>query len=735
MRVATEHRNVILHNVPQESQSEFTISMGPEMFDILSGMYKDIKLAIVRETMTNALDGHARLLRRNPLAAKYPIEIHLPTRLEPWFGVKDYGSSMTHDEVSRIFRTYGLSTKGDNNDEVGGFGIGSKAPFAYTEADQWTLECRLNGERRVYSMYRNERGIPSMALMGTTKTDEPSGVTVMIPIPEYDFFNIQQKVAFLLPFFPHEVRITGNPNFIWKKPEYRMRGSGWGIVKGSHENYVIMGNVPYKVDHRWIAQHGKLPADLFHGHSLHLTVPIGSVLIAPNREMLKDVQVTFDGIEAACKVFRKEFREKVEQEIQSAETLWKALNLLNDGFGIAALRKELEGLKWRGFDLSLTHGVEFDVAKLQDEAFDLTLHVCDNAGRSTKFTVGNRPVGGGRIIPGDDKVFVLLNDMPDEQERVFKKLRYNMARKCGAPLDENEGIKQGRRSRWSPSYANMYGIAYLFTSEYLTAEALTDLLQGVPVQMVSQWEDPPKKVRSQSTRTKTQVKRLVVGSGNYNTSGSWAEVEAIEEDGGLYVGLQGRNEILDFQGDEDSLARMYNVAVKAGILPEGTVLYGIPRTHKRLEKKPVWKPFVPFIRSEAIKLVRANTFEVHEFGTWEGLLGDVWAQFLATQIPDKVATLPPRHVAHKIVAGFNTMHEKRHRIEALRNMAISMRLEWPEPKKKITEVGSTLLREFRKRYPMIVVIQEVVEKNRYTRLSTSILADHKEAIFDHLKSA
>ena len=73
------------------------IALNAETFRIIiSGIYKDKRLAAVREPLFNAFDSHIESNRRD-----VPILIHSPTNLEPWFSVQDFGLGMDKEMVTK----------------------------------------------------------------------------------------------------------------------------------------------------------------------------------------------------------------------------------------------------------------------------------------------------------------------------------------------------------------------------------------------------------------------------------------------------------------------------------------------------------------------------------------------------------------------------------------------------------------------------------------------------------
>src|SRR5271163_3034575 len=107
----------------------FSIKDQGMIFDILrSKMYSNPILAICREITSNARDAHREVGKAN-----VPIHIQLPSNLQPEYRIKDYGPGISPDRMLNIFIKYTASTKRDDNIQTGGFGLGAKTPFAYSD--------------------------------------------------------------------------------------------------------------------------------------------------------------------------------------------------------------------------------------------------------------------------------------------------------------------------------------------------------------------------------------------------------------------------------------------------------------------------------------------------------------------------------------------------------------------------------------------------------------------------
>ena len=115
--------------------------------------------------------------------------------LAPHFAIRDYGTGLSHDQVTNIYTTYFESTKTDSNAFIGALGLGSKSPFSYT--DNFTVTAIKDGRKGIYSAFINDMGVPSIAMMAEEQTDEPSGVEVVISVKNSDLYTFQNALLTL----------------------------------------------------------------------------------------------------------------------------------------------------------------------------------------------------------------------------------------------------------------------------------------------------------------------------------------------------------------------------------------------------------------------------------------------------------------------------------------------------------------------------------------------------------
>lgn len=165
----------------------FGMSDSAEFFTVLSDtLYRDKIRAVVREIICNAWDAHIAAGKTDT-----PIDIRLT---ESELVIKDFGFGIPHEKLRDIYCVYGSSTKVNDKGQTGGFGLGSKAPFAYS--DHFSVANCHAGEKVVCALSRggeNTDGKPSLNVMVRALTEE-SGVAVTVPIESGDMSAFESNI-------------------------------------------------------------------------------------------------------------------------------------------------------------------------------------------------------------------------------------------------------------------------------------------------------------------------------------------------------------------------------------------------------------------------------------------------------------------------------------------------------------------------------------------------------------
>lgn len=290
MQVQVADIKPMASNVVDANESKAQINIDGFAFQALSGrnLYKNLIRAIIRELACNAYDAHVMAGNQDKA-----FSIHLPTALEPFFSIRDYGIGLDDAGVRDVYMTYFGSTKRKSQNQIGAWGLGSKSPLGYT--DNFTVNAFKDGVQRIYVIYKDETGVPSVRMICESPTDEPNGIEVQMPVTDSSDFNrFRSEAEDVLRWFPVA------PNF---NVEVEMRtesytnidlGCGVRIYSGGNNSHVVHGMIAYPVDHTMFSGdvHGWIKK------GIEITVENGAVDFSMSREELSYNDKTKAAIEA-----------------------------------------------------------------------------------------------------------------------------------------------------------------------------------------------------------------------------------------------------------------------------------------------------------------------------------------------------------------------------------------------------------------------------------------------------
>lgn len=169
----------------------------------LTKLYDNPVEAALREVFSNALDATLLL----PEADRKPVIISSPTIFEPVLMVEDCAGGMSLEDVRKIYANYGVSTKSENLNAMGSYGLGGKAPLAYS--DNFTVETTKDGITTIFVMQRIN-GEVETEIVSSEETGYDSGTRVSIPVEKDDTERFANAIAVYRHFsWGHPVEIDG----------------------------------------------------------------------------------------------------------------------------------------------------------------------------------------------------------------------------------------------------------------------------------------------------------------------------------------------------------------------------------------------------------------------------------------------------------------------------------------------------------------------------------------------
>lgn len=571
------------------TNNEFTMQFNAKMAKILSdGLYADKVQSIIRELSCNAVDSHVASGQPDR-----PIEVHLPTTWEPWFYVRDFGTGLDHDEILSVFTRYGASTKTHSNDLMGQLGLGSKSPFSYVDA--FDVTSVKNGVRRQYSMYKNEQGMPSVALLDQRDTDEPNGVTVKMPVKMGDYSDFAGKAVRVYRWFTVKPSITGRTDLNFDQYPILISGTDWNIYKLADYSHMppmaVMGLVAYPIERDILANLNETQLALLK-MPISMQFDIGDLEISASREALGYDPRTQAAIRRKLDHVYSELKVLIEDQFKSATTLWEAKKIwytLFEKYDLRSLKNLFasNGITWNG-EVIKNSQIDVDVST---NALELRWWKSTTNGGVLKKVTN----GAAVVVPGRGDTVIINDDGSPGKGRV--KLY------CEANDQSNSTV-------W-----------YFHSFKDITVDQLREKIGNVPCVLTSQLPAQARKPR--------QVNMAPMAEINYD------EVTAMDIDmnlGGVYVELNNRLAVYNNKAYE--LRHLHNIrslCVKSGILTDGQKLYAPRRSMKtKIKDMANWTNLFDLIAEKVKSHFTSATLEIiantEEFKSYrsETKIGDLW---------------------------------------------------------------------------------------------------------------
>jgi len=300
---------------------------------LLDGIYSDPFGSIMREIASNSLDANKEsntdknveitFVEKDPLNGDdYTIIF------------KDYGVGISESRMYDIFCNLGESTKDTDNEQIGGFGIGSKSPFKYTDA--YTVKTINDETEYLYALVLNTDNVPECNLIYSKPSNEESGTEIIIPVKDhYDFTKFKEAAQKQLCWFKNID--YKNVNVIY--PEISYEGKRLIILKDSWyaSNYgipsyqqVLLGNIPYDFRGKHFSKY------------IILKFNIGELNPTASREALDINTTSSDNYDKIVAEARKEILEYVQLLIDSKTNLIELLHVVRS-YNIDASELSFEG--------------------------------------------------------------------------------------------------------------------------------------------------------------------------------------------------------------------------------------------------------------------------------------------------------------------------------------------------------------------------------------------------------
>ena len=327
----------------------FTIAASSKAFQILSNqLYTDKPRAILRELSTNALDAHIAAGKMD-----VPFEVQLPNTWESTLIVKDYGTGMSPEQITALYTTYFGSDKTHTNDLVGGLGLGSKSPFAYT--DQFTAISRYDGIKYTYAAFIGSANVPEISLISQEETDEENGFEVHVPVKAADIYTFKSTAARVFEFFPVmpklneqlDIQEHADPVLV-----INVDGINCELYTSQDETMIMQGPIGYPVDVSAIVDDlgydARSKVRTFLQKGWRIMAPVGTFEITASREGLSYDKETIQRILKLTDDVLKQVKDKAVAKLASATSVKEASDLIVASTKYLSGALSLNDATWNG---------------------------------------------------------------------------------------------------------------------------------------------------------------------------------------------------------------------------------------------------------------------------------------------------------------------------------------------------------------------------------------------------
>lgn len=679
----------------------------PMAYEILSSrIYTKPVHAIVREISCNAYDAHVVAGNKET-----PFEVHLPNSLAPYFSVKDYGTGLSPEQVGNLYTVYFRSDKTKSNNVIGCYGLGCKTPYSYSDA--FEVIVRYNGKRYMYSMFKNETGIPQHSLLGVFDTDEPNGVEVKVPVQHKDFTQFYEAARAQLRYFDVPPKVTGSPYERVEFPKNSFKGSNWvfSLEGYGHSVTVVQGYVGYSFDFDQIGERFPEEYKFFVDNIRQTTLfmNIGEFDTAVSREEVQYTERTKTAVYNALRAAFDEFANTLKDEITTIATQpgteWQRA---------AGVRKYAMKFGFHAAKQFLSFYKDDPVVGKYVDEFKINLGSAVNLfkysrhGRSNKFRSTPIVQQHLSLIPNDSTIIFVVDQRRRAKDRIIS---YLESKGIGSSTDVFSLIhKDLEPADTKLSYSMKDDIAEVITT---LGEPETIYVSTLPL--------PPKK---SSTYT-YGVKVNVFDGLNYRSYGQsvrWADVsgEALEEILGedkLYVLTEKRiniitpSDIMSIDKEAKSIEKFVERSVSlineyTGTSYKHTDIVFIPSTYKRVLKETEWVDLFDVLKTAAASAHK----DVVAYQKYETIIdkssfksSDIFTDFVYNALQREIDTNSLFLETIEKMRDLKKSSDAAQRLSNLVSFIHTLGLKKPLTKdeKEDIEETSTILISFFERYPLL----------------------------------
>ncbi len=210
---------------------------------LTKGLYKDPITAVIAEWTNNGIDSVVQ-------AGKDPVENPVIVRIDRnsngqyLFTVEDKGTGLDDRQFEDICMNYLESTKEEDNDTIGHFGIGMKSFLSLERGATFT--CRKDGIERKYLVYEGTEFV-NYDLVYEKPTTEENGVKAELVLNNWgEKLSFSEKAKAKLAYY--DTAVLSIDGVIQNNQIFRNELFQWSTLNSDHNMHLCLKDVYYSID-------------------------------------------------------------------------------------------------------------------------------------------------------------------------------------------------------------------------------------------------------------------------------------------------------------------------------------------------------------------------------------------------------------------------------------------------------------------------------------------------------
>ena len=289
-------------------------------------MYSNPIGSIVREITSNCFDSHIEAGVNLPVIIRKIFDKLTKTY---YISFIDFGVGMSPTRIKDVFAVMFNSTKRQDENQIGQWGLGSKVPLAYKRKtgfgeeeydNSYNIITIYNGFKYTYLVYDSKQ-CPRISEPSIEFTKEPNGTEVRVPILEKDLGKFKKEMIRQLYYFENiifegfddvatDINLT-NEYQIVKAKTFLYRGEEY-----STNVHVCLGKVAYPLDYDVL---GIDRGD--YNFPIAIRLNIGEINVVPSRESLNYNEAAIKLLKSKLLAVKAELVEMLSKQYENIITL------------------------------------------------------------------------------------------------------------------------------------------------------------------------------------------------------------------------------------------------------------------------------------------------------------------------------------------------------------------------------------------------------------------------------